>query len=59
MIEHFGIHPDFYSFNERFNTFFSESSNSNLDTESSFKKFNEEVDQVDWKRELFNLFNNQ
>ena len=59
MIEPYGIHPDFNSFNERINTLFSESSNSNLDTESYFKKFNEEVDQVDWKRELFNLFNNQ
>ena len=59
MIEHNEIHPDFNSFNERFNAFFSESSNSDLDTGSASEKINEEVDKVDWKRELFNLFNNQ
>ena len=59
MIESYGIHPDFNSFNERFNTLFSESSNSDLDTGSTSEKLDEEVDQIDWKRELFNLFNNQ
>ncbi|MBT8112974.1 MAG: hypothetical protein KJO81_09760 [Gammaproteobacteria bacterium] len=61
MIEPHGIHPDFNSFNERINTLFSEStrSNSDLDTGSTSEKLDEEVDQIDWKRELFNLFNNQ
>ena len=61
MIEHFDIHPDFNSLNERFNTLFSEStgSNSDLETDSSNDEFDKEKDHVDWPRELFNLFNNQ